>query len=53
VFDNSRSSADQDAFEKALWVSFKNLGLRTEAAHVQGRVKEYHQLCNFRVSLGA
>jgi hypothetical protein len=50
--DDLCSSAYQDAFEKALSVSLKDLVLRTEAALMQGRVEKFRQLCNLCVALG-
>jgi hypothetical protein len=52
ISDDPRSSADQDAFEKAFSVSLKGLILHNEAACMQGRGEEFHQLCNLRVPLG-
>jgi hypothetical protein len=52
VSNDIHSTAHQDAFKKALSVCLKDLVLRTEAALMQGRVEEFHQLCNFRVPLG-
>jgi hypothetical protein len=52
VSDDPRSFAYQNAFEKALSVSLKDLVLRIEAALIQGRVEDFHQLCNFSMPLG-
>jgi hypothetical protein len=53
ISDDPCSSAEEDAFEKVLSVSLKDLVLHTEATLMQGRVEEFHQLCNFRAPLRA
>jgi hypothetical protein len=52
VSDDLRSSACQDAFERALSVTLKDLVLHTETILLQGRVDKFHQLSDFRLPLG-
>jgi hypothetical protein len=52
VSNDCRSSVSKDAFKKALSVTLTDFVLRTEAALMQAKVEEFHQLCNFHLLLG-